>query len=503
MTESLLGDTIEAGSTLKGTPEAPEDIAQGHPRLPVRDKILYSAGDMVDGTIAYAIGAYLFYYLTANCGLSGSLASAALAISIVVDAVMDPMIGFVSDNTRSRWGRRHPYMILSALPTAVALGMIFSVPDGLSGVGLFAYVLVALLVLRIGMSAFTLPYAALGAELTANYAERSTVVAYRTFFNIAANIATWFLALQVFLKAPDGHLRLLERDAYAPFAWCVAGVMLAGALTSGLATLRLRNRIHTIPHTASASPIRLLVELKDVARNRSFVVLFLCIMLFWAAQGTIAVLNLHVVKYFWKLPDGMIQALPLFSFAGLFTGIPIAGIVLQKLEKRVVAIWPLAILCGLHILLPLMRVMGLLPEGGMPLWVILAVGEVLKGWAASALGIAFWSMLADAADEHEYLFGSRREGLYFAGLTFSAKAAIGLGSVVAGVAFDLIGFPQDLARVGEVRISAEVARNLGLIQGPLAGFIALLSAAVLVLYKLDVHRYREIQTELHRRKTTP
>lgn len=199
----------------------------------------------------------------------------------------------------------------------------------------------------------------------------------------------------------------------------------------------------------------------------------------------------------------MIQALPLFSFAGLFTGIPIAGIVLQKLEKRVVAIWTLAILCGLHILLPLMRVMGLLPEGGMPLWVILAVGEVLKGWAASALGIAFWSMLADAADEHEYLFGSRREGLYFAGLTFSAKAAIGLGSVVAGVAFDLIGFPQDLARVGEVRISAEVARNLGLIQGPLAGFIALLSAAVLVLYKLDVHRYREIQTELQRRKTTP
>lgn len=499
MTESTLNDTILAAEVV--IRESDAAAIDATPLLPIRDKVLYAAGDMVDGTVSYAVGAYLFYYLTADCGLSGSLASAALAISIVVDAVMDPLIGYVSDNTHSKWGRRHPYMFLSAFPTALALGLIFSVPAALTGVGLFAYIMVALLVLRVGMSAFTLPFAALGAELTTHYTERSTIVAYRSGYNIAANIITWFLALWVFLRGADGKLTLLDRNAYAPFAWCVAAVMLVAALVSTLGTLRLRGRMHVIPSTASASPLRLLFELKDVVRNRSFVILFACILLFWAAQGTIGILNLHVVKYFWKLPDVMIQTLPLFAFGGLFTGIPLAGVILTRFEKRIVAIWGLAILCILHMALPLMRVMHLLPETGMPIWSILAVVEVIKGWAATCLGIAFWSMLADAADEHEYLFGSRREGLYFAGLTFSAKAAIGLGSVVAGVAFDLIGFPKDLAKVGDVHISADVARNLGLIQGPVAGFIALLSAVVLIAYKLDAPRYREIQLELARRKS--
>src|SRR5438552_6249364 len=178
MADALLSETIAAEIA------PPIDFAApDQPPLKVREKALYAAGDMVDGTVAYAIAAYLFYYLTADCGLSGSLASGALAVSIVVDAVMDPAIGFISDNTRSRWGRRHPYMLLSAIPTAAALGLIFSVPASLTGGALFAYVLAILLLLRVGMSAFTLPYAALGAELTNNYTERSTVVAYRTFFN--------------------------------------------------------------------------------------------------------------------------------------------------------------------------------------------------------------------------------------------------------------------------------------------------------------------------------
>jgi GPH family glycoside/pentoside/hexuronide:cation symporter len=495
MADSLLSETLAVDM---GPPIEAGAIPQ--PPLKIREKAAYAAGDMIDGTVSYAIGVYLFYYLTADCGLSGSLASAALAISITVDAVMDPLIGYISDNTHSRWGRRHPYMFLAAFPTAAALGLIFSVPAGLSGGWLFAYIMATLLVLRVGMSAFTLPFAALGAELTTSYTERSTVVAYRTFFNISANIITWVLALWVFLRGPDGHLQLLNRAAYTPFAWCVAAVMLTAAMLSVLGTLRLRGRMHVIPRTATASPLQLLSELKDVARNRSFVALFVCILLFWAAQGTIGVLNLHVVKYFWKMPDVWIQSMPIFTFVGLFTGIPIAGLALQKLEKRLVSIWSLAILCSLHMALPFMRVLHLLPDNGLPLWSILAVVEVIKGWAGTALGIAFWSMLADAADEHEFLFGSRREGLYFAGLTFSAKAAIGMGSVVAGIAFDLIGFPKDLAKVGESHITAEVARNLGLIQGPVAGFIALISALALLFYKIDAPRFAEIQTELTKRK---
>jgi GPH family glycoside/pentoside/hexuronide:cation symporter len=125
---------------------------------------------------------------------------------------------------------------------------------------------------------------------------------------------------------------------------------------------------------------------------------------------------------------------------------------------------------------------------------------VLGGWASTAVGISFISMLADAADEHELLFGSRREGLYFAGLTFSAKAAIGIGSLVAGIALDLIRFPRDTAVLQAGRIDADVVRNLGLIAGPIAGLIALTSAFVLIGYRLDARRYAEIQSALAARR---
>src|SRR5258707_3254746 len=100
MADALLGETLAAarGPAI--------DLAVGEqPPLKVREKAVFAAGDMVDGVVAWAVASYLFYYLTADCGLSGTLASLTLAISVVIDAVMDPAIGFISDNTRSRWDR--------------------------------------------------------------------------------------------------------------------------------------------------------------------------------------------------------------------------------------------------------------------------------------------------------------------------------------------------------------------------------------------------------------
>jgi len=146
----------------------------GAPRLSVREKSLYAAGDLADGITNVSLGTFLLFYLTAVCGLPGSLAGAAVAISLMVDAVVDPLIGYISDNTRSRWGRRHPYMFASAIPFAGALGMIYSIPAFESTWALFAYVVAVLIVLRVSFSTFVLPYAAVGAELRRQLQQRET-----------------------------------------------------------------------------------------------------------------------------------------------------------------------------------------------------------------------------------------------------------------------------------------------------------------------------------------
>src|SRR5688500_11532275 len=91
--------------------DAARPEAGAFPPLKVREKLVYAAGDVAEGGINYALATFLLFFLTAVCGLPGTLAGLALSLSLMVDAVLDPIIGYVSDNTRSRWGRRHPFLI--------------------------------------------------------------------------------------------------------------------------------------------------------------------------------------------------------------------------------------------------------------------------------------------------------------------------------------------------------------------------------------------------------
>jgi len=140
----LLAEDIELSRAEKG---GVASVGGALPLSPVQ-KAVYSAGDFADAVTGIALGQFLLFYLTAVVGLSGALAGTALALTLVVDAFVDPLIGYISDNTRSRWGRRHPFMLASAVPFAVSLGLIFTIPKFHSTQLLFGYVVAVLLVLR-------------------------------------------------------------------------------------------------------------------------------------------------------------------------------------------------------------------------------------------------------------------------------------------------------------------------------------------------------------------
>src|SRR5258708_36227038 len=91
-------------------------------------KTIYGSGALVDGMASTAINTFLFFYMTAVCGLSGSLAGASLVVALLIDSAADPLIGSFSDNTHSRFGRRHPWMFAASLPPLVPLGLLFSAP---------------------------------------------------------------------------------------------------------------------------------------------------------------------------------------------------------------------------------------------------------------------------------------------------------------------------------------------------------------------------------------
>jgi GPH family glycoside/pentoside/hexuronide:cation symporter len=450
-----------------------------------------SFGDVVDGTISFGVGAFVFYYLTAVIGLPGTIVGGLLAFSITCDAVLDPLIGSISDTTRSRFGRRLPFMFIAGFPAALAFALLYAIPESLSGGALVFYVGAMLVLLRLSMSFFYLPYVAASAELSDIYSERSKIALYRSFFGCAANVVLLVLGYWVFMRGREG---LLDREAYAAFGVTIALIGITAALVSAFATYGIRARLKTPVLMPGRRMALMFGGLAEVARNPSFWFLFLCCLLFWVAGGLAGTLTLHANLYFWRLPENIIGFFPILSIAGYLAGLPFCSMLLQRFEKRNVALIGLALVSCTQLLPVTLRLNGLLPDGE-PTYIVLASFIFLGGAAGCCAFVPWGSMMADAADEHELLFGTRREALYFASLLLAVKSAVGLGGLLAGFALDFIRFPRDVASITGP-LPQDVVDTLGLIQGPVAAAIGVVAALLLLGYKIDRTALMRIQSAL-------
>ncbi len=482
---------------LEGAMAPPEGAHQARrSKLGLGVLTLYGSGAAVENITTYGVGGLLPFYLTIVCGLSGTEAGIATGLTLVVDSIFDPAVGSLSDNTRSRHGRRHPFMLAGILPTVIAYGLLFSVPKGLGGGLEFLYVLGALFAARIAISIFQVPYFALGAELSEDYAERSTIVAWRVVFTVLATFIAVFLSWGLFLK---GNGRFVA-SAYSPLAWSFGGVVIVAALLSTIGTLRARGRLHSAADGARFSVAQFLREAMEVLRNRSFRSLFFTCLILFAALGAAGALTVHANTFFWKLSSGQIASLGYLSPVGVLIGVFGAALLARMIEKRWIAMLGLALI-GVAQVAPVSLRLGHIigPSLYLP---TLALATVLGGLGGSVATISFQSMMADAADEHEHLFGARREGLYFAGITLSAKASSGLGALIGLVALDVIHFPHgEGATPGKLAaIPPEIIRNLGITYGPGAALFTAVSVIILLGYKLTKEDHTRILGDLKQRR---
>jgi GPH family glycoside/pentoside/hexuronide:cation symporter len=477
------------------------DLAPHTPATPVEKlsfsiKTLYGSGALVETVINTVLTAYHFFYLTAICGMSGSLAGLSAFIGLAVDAFVDPFVGSLSDRTRSRFGRRHPFMIFSAIPIAITFGLLFSIPPFFSGQALFLYSTGILLCMRFGLSSFVIPYMAMGGELTDDFHERSVVVAYRHAFGIIAGFVPLMIGLPLFLKGDNVYLRA----AYMPYAWSCACIVLFGAAVSIFGTLKERHRLHQPAEGTTGH--NFFLEVAEVFRNSSFRILFFALVIFFVAQGMAGVLALSAGLFFWKLNTQTLFLLQIAVPFGSAVGIPIILALAQRFEKRTITLAGQLTFCLGQMTLPLLRIAGALPPNGPVLTALLVANYFIVGITVTAMVIGFQSMMADAADEHDFLFGTRREGIYFAGLSFAVKLTAAAGVLAAGNATDWIGIPRGVAQHGaaNIHLADSTVRNLGLIAGPVPAVITLTCMIITWFYRIDRKRHAEIRAALAARR---
>ncbi|MDI1282262.1 MFS transporter [Brevundimonas sp.] len=465
--------------------------------LTVGFKATYGAGALADGIVAAGFGFFLLFYLTAVCGMSGTMAGMAKLIALLIDAVADPAIGLASDRLRSRFGRRLPFMVGGLLPFAGAFGLLFSMPASLTGLTQFVYVTACLVVLRVSLSFFVLPFTAAGAEVTDNYRERASIVAFRLSFQNAGILIGVVLGLGVFMAGENG---LLNRENYTPFGWTCGAVMLVAGLIAIDAVRRAAPRLHGPEQGRGLFLAGFAREMVELSRNRSFLILFGTVLTYFLAYSAHVSLALHASRYFWKLDTGAIQLILLSTTLGPLLGAPISAFALRHIEKRTLSIMAFLAIAIFLIWPPLLQLYGPFSLTPVTATAVLFVNGLLVGTSIMIGGVGFQSMLADTADEHEWLFGVRREGLFFSGLTLAFKAASGLGGLIAGLALDAIQFPTDLAsRAPGLPIPDEVLNRLALISGPLPALFAMVSPLFLIGYHLTRKRHAQIIADLQAR----
>ena len=151
--------------------------------IPFSSKFSYGVGQYAEGLKNTAFNIFALFYYNQVLEVSGTLCGVALGIALLFDAVTDPLAGSLSDNWQSKWGRRHPFMYASAAPLALAFYGLFSPPE-LSELGLFAWLLVFSVLTRGAMTLYHVPHLALGAELTEDFEERTSIVAWRQVFGV-------------------------------------------------------------------------------------------------------------------------------------------------------------------------------------------------------------------------------------------------------------------------------------------------------------------------------
>jgi Na+/melibiose symporter-like transporter len=407
-----------------------------------RIKILYALGSIAFGVKDNGFGVFLLLYYNQVLGLPAGLAGAALVTALFLDAFIDPIVGHLSDNLHSRWGRRHPFMYAAAAPVAIAYFFLWN-PPPLSQQGLFLYLLFGTIIVRTLITCYEIPSAALAAELTSDYDQRTSFVSLRWFCGYSGGLLTGLFALR-FLMVPTARQPVgnLNPEGYHAYGLVAAGIMLTAILVSSIGTHQTIPYLRAPPPKARRSVLEHVRMMAATLSNRSALVLVGCGFIWAIAAGMLGTLGFYLQTYFWEFSAAQIAFVGLGTFLAYF----IALISTQWSAKR----WGkkgAAILGGIGwiVLGPLpiwLRLWGFFPPNGSP-WLIptymaFSIAHTAVG-VVSAMVIG--SMMADVADDAELKTGRRSEGLLFSANAFIAKATSGLGLFVSGALLVFVQFP--------------------------------------------------------------
>ncbi|WP_439813687.1 MFS transporter [Zavarzinia sp. CC-PAN008] len=470
--------------------------------LPKRTKALYGFGSVAYGVKDASFNAFLMIFYNQVVGLPANQVGFAIMIAMIVDAVSDPFIGSFSDRLRTRWGRRHPLMYLSAVPVAILFWMLWNPPDWQGG-ALFVYLLVVVVGLRGILGLYEVPSTALAAELTGLYDERTRLVSYRYLFGIlGGGVATAFAFGVLLVPTPEQPNGILNADGYHVYGLVAASVVFGSILISAWGT---HSRIPTLPKATASGPAsmrRLGRETLETVTNKSFLVVTISAMFSAMAGGLNNSLGTYFGTYFWQFTPQQLASMGLIYIVAAVLSFFVAPALSVRFGKKHAGI-TLAFLSLFVNNTPIvLKLMGVLDGMSQEALLAFFIGFSVIGLTfAFACLILVTSMILDVVEDSAIRTGRRSEGLFAAASSLVNKTVTGIGIFLAGIILESVAFPTNVAPAD---VDPTIVRDLVLTFMPTQFVLYFISITFLCFYRIDRKTHeRNLETLAQREAGVP
>jgi len=438
-------------------------------------KISYGVGDLGINLADTMVSVLFAIFLTDIVGMRPGHAAIAVFLGRISDWISDPIIGYLSDRTRTRWGRRRPYLLFGSIPFAIVYSMLWYRPGFTSATAMIVYYAVLMTLYGASSTAIYMPYFALTPEIASGYDEQTSLTSYRMAFSIIGGMIGFTVPLALI-----GELSA----ANAPRVLAVG---------TGMAVLSVLPVLVTFFGTRERAEFQKLEKptlgesLRAVAGNRMFYFVAGIFLFAWIPLDIVQAVLLYYLKHRMHMEQhGDVLFAMLFVFALL--SIPVWEAVSRKYSKK----HAYAIGVGFLALVLLYLGFGVQPGQGLP---VLLVVNALAGIGFGSVQVLTWSMIPDVVEWDEYRTGSRHEGMYYSAINLLRKVAVSLALPAILIFLDVAGY-NGSTDVQAPQVTVAIQLLMGLVPAILLG----IGFTLAFVYPMDRTTYNKMRTEMERRR---
>jgi glycoside/pentoside/hexuronide:cation symporter, GPH family len=470
----------------------PSSVTKARDRVPFKSKFAYALGGTTDIFGHWLYNNMVNPVFNVYLGLTPTQVSLGMGTARLTDAFTDPLFGWLSDNARSRWGRRRPFIVVGSILSGFAMPCLFMASHAWSQHAILTFMIVSAILYAPLISSYNMPYQSLGAELTPEYHERTSIMSWKAVTQKLAGMLVgyglWFANLSIFNDPATGKPDV-ARGAMWAAAICGSVMMLAGL--ANFAWVRERYYVKA----KTQEKVGFVAMFRDTFTCRPYLLLLAVALVYAIPTGLVGTLGFYVTTYY-VFSGNMANAGTIMGAGGVayavcgIAGIPLAAMLSRRLGK------PNA--------LTIILVGGLIAFGS-SWWLytpkapwLSVVSGGFNGLAATGLWVILPSMCADVVDFDEVKSGKRREGAYSSTFSWVLKLGWTVSAIVVGPLLDQVtGF--------DAKLNIQSPTTILWMRGIFAGFpvAALLLAAVIVhFFPLTQTRMVKIREELEARRGT-